>query len=158
MSNYARRAYPTSLVGRFKVDFETILSVVRSSAQTLAAIAEHPNLLVLRYEDGFTESRDTLRLIASHLRIRLVGADQNAIFDDHLKTAVQQTIEDLLRRGVIADGAPMSVWDPRTHWHPSHVGDGRIGKWREVLTTDQAEKTLHATRGFCQTFGYAISI
>ena len=37
-----------------------------------------------------------------------------------------------------------AVWDRETHWHANHVGDGKVGKWRDALTPAQAEDILNA--------------
>jgi hypothetical protein len=35
-----------------------------------------------------------------------------------------------------------------------HVGDGKIGKWRAVLSGAQSGRVLRATSAFCEAFGY----
>ena len=45
-------------------------------------------------------------------------------------------------------------FDPATHWHPGHVGDGRMGKYAEFLTAAQQEEILTRTRDYCKRFGY----
>ena len=52
-------------------------------------------------------------------------------------------------------GPPDVEYEPETHWHLDHVGDGETGKWRRVLGAIQAARVLLATRAYRKSFGYS---
>jgi hypothetical protein len=67
-------------------------------------------------------------------------------------TAVRQTIRALEAAGAIRGEW---FWDRDSDWHAGHVGDGRVGKFKEVLTPSEQQAVLDRTREYCECFGYA---
>jgi hypothetical protein len=41
-------------------------------------------------------------------------------------------------------------------WHRDHIGDGRIKKYRDLLTKEQSDRVVEQTKGFIEYFGYDI--
>lgn len=142
-----------SLMQRFSVTFDWALDKVVASSAALIQLRELPHLL-LQYENGFTERDESVAQIAQHLGLRLPPGDVQNIFTAFTPNAVMATISDLQARHVIVGVEPAGAFDPQTHWHPGHVGDRRIGKWKESLTPPQAARVSYATRDFCTAFGY----
>jgi hypothetical protein len=143
-----------SLMTRFQENFEFVLETIRSSGRALAPLSGKPNVVLLRYEDCFTQRVETIDLVCSHLGARLSEADRDDIFERHRPEAVNETIAALASNGVFKDLPARQTWDEETQWHPSHVGDGRIGKWRDVLSEAQAASVNYASRDFRARFGY----
>ena len=143
----------TSLMQRFSVTFDWAFDKVVASNVALIPLKGLPHLL-LRYEDGFTNREDLVAQIAQHLGLCLSQEDLQLISAAMTPDAVKATIADLQARNIIAGTEPASTFDPQTHWHPRHVGDLRMGKWREYLTPAQAARVRYATRDFCSAFGY----
>jgi hypothetical protein len=102
-------------------------------SRTLATIGSLPgDLPVLRfaYEDGFTRSPETIARVAGFLGISVDDRAIAAIFDSLLPHRVRSQIDE--RLAALPAGADQTH-DPVTHWHPQHIGDGAVGKWRHKL-------------------------
>jgi len=69
--------------------------------------------------------------------------------------AVKQQIESWRQAGILGHEPPDVEYEPETHWHLDHVGDGETGKWRRVLGAIQGARVLHATRAYRRSFGYS---
>ena len=147
-----------SLMTRFDENFEYVLESISSASRALAPLQGRPNVLLLRYEDQFTQKIETLETISTHLGARLNESDRDDIFARHTPDAVSETILALASKGAFKDLPARHTWDEETQWHPSHVGDGRVGKWRDVLTDAQAASVNYATRIFRSRFGYETTV
>lgn len=132
-------------------NFEQALDAIALSAERLVKIARLRDIPVFRYEDGFVGAAATVDRIAALLGVTLSPAQRETILSGLSPDAVRAKISRLEQAGVIKGEA---VWDRETHWHANHVGDGRIGKWRDRLTADQEREILQRTREYCEEFGY----
>jgi hypothetical protein len=142
-----------SLMQRFGQDFGAALDRVERSANLVLHLSERIEPLVLRYEDGFA-GLDGITSIATHLGFALSASDRQKINDGLSPDAVAQRLQDLQTCGIFEGGNAAEQWEASTQWHPSHIGDGRIGKYRDLLTTTESEKVAYATRPFFMAFGY----
>lgn len=145
----------TSMMTRFDLDFEFIAQKICYCSQVLAPLAARPNVLLLRYEDKFTSRPETLDNIARHLGLELYKSERDEIFEKYTPEGVNKIITELADKGVLTDASPIQAVDEETQWHLSHVGDGRVGKWRDILTDAQAASISCATRSYRAHFGYA---
>ena len=59
--------------------------------------------------------------------------------------------------GVLGKGPPVLEYEPETHWHAGHVGDGQTGKWSRILNATQGARVLYAARSYCEAFDYPTS-
>jgi hypothetical protein len=143
-----------SLMTRFGIDFEESLAQVEICANSLTPLAQLPNVLVLRYEDGFTKNQKTVAAVARHLERPLPRVDLEAIFADHTRETIMSLIEAVESQDRQGDTIPPLDANYETRWNPTHLGDGRVGKWREYLTEAQAARIVHETRSFRAAFGY----
>jgi hypothetical protein len=141
-----------SLMQRFGHSFEGALKDVTLEAERIVALARGHKPMTLRYEDGFTEREATVGRVARHLGVTLSKAAQRRIFRALTPDAVRRKIATLQDKGTF--GTNPDEFDPATHWHPRHVGDGRIGKYKSVLTEDQQKRIMAATKEYCREFGY----
>lgn len=137
-----------SLMSRFGMDFNKALHRVTLSANAMVPILAMPGILHLRYEDGFCFDFGTIEVIARHLGVHLGEEDRRAIFASFTAEQVRARIADLAAQGRFAQLPAADTWDEDSQWHPAHVGDGRAGKWREVLSSDQAARVELACAGF----------
>jgi hypothetical protein len=136
-----------SLMQRFGHSFASALRDMAVIGAHMVALKK--GAVVLHYEDGFHRSEKTVGEIARHLGVRLSADARKRIFRALTPEAVKRTIGK-----VHAGAADPDAFDPRTHWHPGHVGDGRIGKYGAVLTPDQQKQVLAATTDYTRAFGY----
>lgn len=141
-----------SLMQRFKTSFDEALKTVAASAESLVALSRLRRVVVFRYEDEFVDSADTLARIAAMLGLHPSAEDRAAILAALTPEAVRTKINDLIGAGVIRDQE--KAFDRESHWHANHVGDRKIGKFRELLSVEQEREVVRQTREFCLHFGY----
>ncbi len=144
-----------SLLQRFRHPFESSLKDVAEQAAKIADLSRTHETLCLRYEDGFYDKNETIGEIARFMGIALSGAARRRIHGTLTRDAVRAKIETLQRKGTF--GADPDAFDPKTHWHPGHVGDGRIGKYAAVLSPQQQKQIVDATKDYRRLFGYRTS-
>jgi hypothetical protein len=144
-----------SLMKRFDRSFEYALTYVASSAEALPLLCRHRRPVILMYEKGYTASGRTIEVLAAQLKLSPSPDKIKTIGQVLSPYNVRQQLEVWQRRGIFDLESGPDAFDPQTHWHPNHVGDGRSGKWREVLSPDQAEAVILATREYCKSFGYS---
>jgi len=135
--------------------FESALEATCASAACmLDARIECSRLPVVRYEDKFVDARETFDLTAFMLGLRPSEEQRENILAGLSASAVREKI-----RGLEAEGAIQGEdkWDNDTHWHAKHVGDGRVGKFRESLTAEEEGVILERTWEYRAAFGYSIS-
>jgi hypothetical protein len=142
-----------SMMMRFRRDFAAALDHVRLSADHIVQLAKLHRPLVLPYEAGFIGSRG-LTAIAGLLGVSLPEDTAHRIACELSAPAVARHVSELLARGVFTGINPTGEWETGTHWHPFHVGDGRIGKFRDLLSADEIRCVLAQTEPFCLAFGY----
>jgi hypothetical protein len=143
-----------SVMSRFRLDFDCALEDIRQSGEALAPLAFSPNVLTFRYEGRFTARRETVDIVAARLGLSLASTTRDAIWAALTPEAVMASIDALAARGAFTDAPPNETFDHETHWHPNHVGDGRVGKWRTTLSPEQATEVEQATREFRVAFDY----
>ncbi len=116
------------------------------------ADAGHP---VLRYEDRFFEDAALPGRMATQLGLA-VGADaQQAIFGRYSTAATRAfaaTIGDLPAERL--HRTDQTMLDLVTQIHRTHIGDGRVGKWRERLDSHSAAEITRYFTPFLTRFGY----
>lgn len=145
-----------SLMQRFAHKFEDCLREVSAGATALVALADCDKHLLLRYEDRFYERPAALCRVARHLGLN-VDADLLANIHRSLEPDnVNDRIARLSRKGIFGRRPDPDRFDPKTHWHPGHIGDGRIGKHKELLSAIQQHEVFTHTSAYSVYFGYRI--
>src|ERR1043165_7400891 len=144
-----------SVVQRFGHPFDGALEEISRGAECMVRFLRHYNPPVFRYERRFYDDPETVRVVCDLLRVRLPRAEIERIFAAYTRENVGRTIRKLQDKGVFGPKADPDQFDPRSHWHPGHVGDLVIGKYREVLSPKQQRATIAAMDEFFRTFGYS---
>ena len=139
--------FPDSLAATF----DRALHAIALSAERIIAFLRLRELPVFRYEDGFVGSVQIFDCIAALLGVSPTQTQREIILAGLESDSVRRTISRLEAAGVIRGEA---VWDTETQWHANHVGDGKIGKFREFLSTEQQDAVMDRTREYCERFGY----
>jgi len=143
-----------SLMQRFRYSFEAALKDVAEEAARIVEFSRARDVVLLRYEDRFHEDRKTIAEVAALIGVRAPKALQQKIFKALTPDAVKRKIRNLKTQGVFGAAPKPEDFDPATHWHPGHVGDGRMGKYAEFLSAAQQEDVIAQTRDYCKRFGY----
>lgn len=113
---------------------------------------------VLRYEDGFFERADTVALLARHLRLDVAAAEAARIFAGWRTEAVRAfaaTVPTLPAERLVDDGATF-CFDRLTQVHRAHIGDGRVGKWRERFAPQAQAELGRVFAPFLDRFRYGM--
>jgi hypothetical protein len=144
-----------SLMHRFGFDYGLVSRRVSQSGAMLPPLAEAGlPLLMLRYEDGFAQRRETLAEVARFLGLAPDAARLDALFESLTPAAVRAEIARLEQAGAFGPAPTAHSHDGVTHWHPGHVGDGTVGKFARILTEGQVGDIIRRTRGYQAAFGY----
>jgi hypothetical protein len=132
--------------------FEVMLDLVCASAEVISRCLDYSGAIVFRYEDGFIGQFDTIERIAAALDIPDDGALFKGIQEDLRVDVVRSKIERLIEAGHFGPVPDSSKFDPVSHWHPSHIADGRIGKYKDLLAADQVAVIEDRLSGFMSVF------
>jgi len=123
-----------SQADRFGYDFKLAAAHLSHSLASIASLPPELDVLYLRYEDGFFDSISTVFDIANFIETPVSSAEAEAIAASLTSSAIASHIDDWMTINGVTDG---SHWEADTHWHPGHLGDGKVGKWRDRLSNDQ---------------------
>jgi hypothetical protein len=143
-----------SLMQRFRFTFPAALKDITEEAARIVEFSNARDVILFRYEDRFHEDSATVSELAGLLDVRVPKAARNRIYAALTPDAVKRKIRTLHTRGTFGAAPKPEDFDPATHWHPGHVGDGRTGKYAEFLTAQQQAQVLACTRNYCKRFGY----
>lgn len=145
-----------SLMERFSASFRDALAWMEQDCLHATACA-NAGSFVLRYEDRFFDDPTMVCALARYLGVEVSDTVADAIFDRYRTEAVRAfaaTIESLPRERLDGDGKPL-LFDRVTHITRTHIGDGRIGKWRERADSQQQNSMTHQFSAFLARFGYS---
>jgi hypothetical protein len=143
-----------SLMSRFDMPFEDALTAVAGAGTRMVTLSQIGTPLILRYEDRFFERKDTIARIADFLGVAVSKATTVTIRRSLSPEAVKSKIDKLFEQGVFGSEPNSNRFDPRTHWHPHHIGQGKTGIFHEVLSARQQVGVILSTQEFCHKFGY----
>ncbi len=142
-----------SLMDRFGMDFNHAVAFVTSSANALSTLDGVS--LVLRYEEDFVSKAATVQSIAELVGTTCDETECTRIFAALTPEEVTTHLKALEENGTFDPDQPaIQQFDPGTHWHPSHLGDGRSGKWQEQLTAAENAEIVRCNRQFLDRYGY----
>ena len=145
-----------SLMEQFSASFSDAMAWIAQDCLHATACADAGSL-VLRYEDRFFDSPAMVGTLAHYIGVDVSEAIANAIFGRYHTEAVRAfaaTIKSLPRERLDGDGKPL-LFDRVTHITRTHIGDGRIGKWRERADTQQQRVMTQQFSATLARFGYS---
>ena len=143
-----------SLVEQFGESFGHACADVAASTEASLALLDIISPLVLRYEaQGAREAQD-VGAIAQRLAVDLGAEDAARIAERYRLDQVRAVVDALMVAGTFDDRPPRDQFDPKSHWHPGHVGLATVGRHSDVLSPAQAAVVAYATRAFRQRLGY----
>jgi hypothetical protein len=143
-----------SLMQRFGHGFEGALAETARHSARIAVLAREEDAITYRYERGFYNRIQTIAEIAAALGIRVNRTTRERIFQSLTRDAVIKKIGALGKKGRFGAKPNADSFDSATHWHPGHIGDGRVGKYTSILSKNQQAKVLAETLTYRRQFGY----
>ncbi|TWB43807.1 sulfotransferase domain-containing protein [Nitrospirillum pindoramense] len=126
-----------SLMQRFDLPFnEAFAYVLRSVRRVQACLVHGRRTLVFRYEEDFHNKLDSVARVADFIGVSVPDAVLRAIHEGLLTQTVKRTLAEMENSGRFAvnagtDAKP-NLYDPVTHWHKTHIGDGAVGKYKTL--------------------------
>ncbi|MCB5943431.1 hypothetical protein [Acidocella sp. KAb 2-4] len=147
----------TSLMQHMGRDFSRALREAEASAQFCARYAADPRSLVLRYEDGFIDTPETIDRLAERLGGALPIAARDDLFAQSRREAIEAKISKLAASPTATRSpkTPADLMDLDTQWHLHHAGrTGESGRWRRMLQPEAVSKVERQLGGFMRRFGY----
>ena len=127
-----------SYMERFSQPFLNATRVILNDCVHATACST-PAATVLRYEDLFFSDPAVVRLIAERIGVKVDDTIVGNIFDRYSTDSVRAfaaKLETLPRERLDGDGKPL-LFDRVTHITRTHIGDSRVGKWRERFDDQQ---------------------
>ncbi|MBB6251178.1 sulfotransferase domain-containing protein [Nitrospirillum iridis] len=126
-----------SLMQRFGMPFnEAFAYVLRSVRRVQPCVAQGRRTLVFRYEDGFHDQMESVARIADLIGARAPDDVLRSIHKGLLTGTVKRKLADMEQGGRFVENAGTdtlpNLYDPVTHWHKTHIGDGMVGKYKTL--------------------------
>jgi hypothetical protein len=143
-----------SLTERFHTPFDFALARVLESCQAVQALHK-TGISLLRYENRFFESKETLVAMHRYLQIE-ADCDFDDLLREHRKEAVMSFIEtfDELPKERIQKLSAIDSCDVATQWHTRHFGDGLVGKWQQRFNCEQKARLNQVLAPAIEALGY----
>ncbi|MDE1146236.1 MAG: sulfotransferase domain-containing protein [Azospirillaceae bacterium] len=131
-----------SLMQRFGQPFNDAFAyVLRSVRRIQPCIVRGRRTMVLRYEEDFHNDPASVARIADLIGVDAPPAVLARIHEQLLTRTIRKTLAELEESGRFVENAGTQakpdLFDPVTHWHKSHIGDGAIGKYRTLPEQSQ---------------------
>jgi hypothetical protein len=143
-----------SLMKRFGSSFQTALDMVAASIDNILDTQIMLPHLALRFEDRFFESPGAVTRICDYFGTRVTEHEPSELIDCLKPEKVQSIIQQLEQTRRIDPNRAQESADRQTNWHPNHVGDRRVGKYRDMLSHAQIAQVNDRLGAFMEKFGY----
>ncbi len=146
-----------SLMQRFNMTYDAAVQCIWKDCNAALACAA-VGWPVLQYERRFFACSSAIGLIAEHFALVAKPGEVAAILAA-LSTEAVRTLSGKLSAlppERLAGGSGF-LYDTLTQITNNHIGDGRIGKWRDALDILQGRELTHLFGPFLFGFGYQIS-
>ena len=143
-----------SLMTRFLYDLDTASNIVVQSANRILLLKSVCDPLIFRYEDNFIGRRTTISSICELLELSIDENVRDDVLADLSAENVRARINKQIEEGTLDASSPKDSFELDSHWHPGHIGDQQIGKYRKVLTSCEADRICARTAEFMKEFCY----
>lgn len=143
-----------SMMQSFRLPFDQAAGAVYTSAKAIVDAASCSLYLLLRYEDRFPGDLATVQRVNALLECEADASIVRKIHEELTKARVAEKLRELGRQGAFRPAPALATWDPQTQWHPGHLGDGRVGKYVDVLTAAQIRRLEQHFAFFMSQFSY----
>ena len=133
-----------SAMSTFRVTFEEALDTIKAGLEYRTVHNETGNAVILEYQEIVANPRHAVRRIGEYLvdsRLTAEIVDEVAAVTSF--DSMRRRVEEIGANPELPDGV-----DPDTRLHRNHMGDGRSGKGRELLSAAQLECIEALTREY----------
>lgn len=143
-----------SIMQRFDATFTQALKQIEHDCRTICDYMPEASLC-LYYEKGYHLDPLTPKILAAKIGVVIddtVSASIHKQYDTESTRKLAAAVETLPQKRL--KRTDTDVFDQITHIHSGHIGDGRTGKWREMLNPSQQLRLQATLRPFMETLGY----
>jgi hypothetical protein len=143
-----------SLMQRFGMNFISALHGIARDCNTAMACTDS-GFPVLRYEDRFFEHPATVALLARKLQLDAPPETLARIFAAYTTAAVRAYAAGVAALPPAQRSGSGDFWyENVTQITSKHIGDGRQGKWRNLLDASQQAQATQVFAPFLLKYGY----
>lgn len=146
-----------SLIEAFDFAKSEAINFVTGSARCIDTVISKQRPLIIKYEDALDRTsivRTLAAKIGREVDAKTVAAISDTLAADKLRSDIAKFEAD----GTIDAEIPAQSWTEETHWHPRHIGDGRIGKYKELISDLDALLIERHNKFLMQFFGYSLGL
>jgi hypothetical protein len=139
--------------------FDASVQRVVISLKTLhASYLDVGSTLFVRYEDMMNDTLSQIRRIAEYLNVAI---DQKEVERIDAQTNIQSSRQICLGLDKRPDSeTDVGTGGHRRHrvtlLHDNHIGNAKVGRWKDELTDEQGERLTHLFQPSLQALGYSI--
>ena len=145
-----------SLMERFGVAHAAALHRMTATLRMVGECARYDHLR-LRYEDRFFDQTRTVAAMAQHLGVALEQGEQERIYRAYQTEQVRHFAERLDRLPASRFKAFGSLqYDDVTQIHRTHIGDQKVGKWRDRFSKAEQHALTAHFEPFLRAMGYEL--
>jgi hypothetical protein len=124
-----------SALAKFEIPYEQIIEVYKLSLQLHAFHRKTGNAVIVHYEDVLHRPSHAIRQIADYLT---KGRATNVMIDEIAsQTSFERMRQKVEEINAMDESCLDDSFDLETLLHRNHMGDGRSGRGRELLTAAQ---------------------
>lgn len=105
------------------------------------------NITIISYEELIKNGKDVIISIAKQVNINLTNDDINNILEKVSIKNTKKTIDSIKGN---------NEYDVKTQLHQNHIFDGKIGKWKKILTEEQISIINKRSNNFLKYFKYIV--
>lgn len=146
-----------SLIEAFDFSKSEAINFVTGSTQCIETVISKQLPLVVKYEDALDRT-SIVRALAAKIGCEVDTKTVAAISDTLAADKIRSDIAKLEAEGTIDVEIPAQSWTEETHWHPRHIGDGRIGKYKELLSDLDALLIERRNKFLIRRFDYQLGV
>lgn len=142
----------SSMILQFSMPFNVAESLVKKSCDNIILNKNYIDMHFLRYEDCVIGNIDTIKTINQMLGGCL---DEQFLYKLHAelsKSSVAKLVENIEDFTIFEEDGFMSMHEKSTLWHPNHIGDGRVAKYKNLLSEEEIAICINNNRAFFETF------
>jgi hypothetical protein len=143
----------SSLISAFNFKKIEAVNFVLSSAIAIQEIIRDGEYHVIKYEDC-TDRLHEVERISREISYQLDENQLQSLHESLKSHNVKTQIESFVRDGLIDPENPSGSYMSETHWHPNHIGDGKIGKYHEFIEFDEFDYIERIFSKFMDHFEY----
>ena len=100
---------------------------------------------MIEYEQLLNQKKNVIDQLEKMLKFRLTDEEKESIIQNTDIDKTKKMLESRNESGQI---------DYSNHLHQNHISDGKVGKWKDLLTDDEIIRINNEAKDFLNLFNY----